>query len=75
MYPESHLEATPKSALKATLKKGHSSLAPTLGLELTIIPGVIQHHLKHRLLYHQPCTKVVFIKALYRHLYNCYCIQ
>jgi hypothetical protein len=42
--------------------------APTTVLDLALFPGLIQHHPDYRLLYCRPCTAVISIGALWRHL-------
>ena len=41
-------------------------------LDPALFPGLIQHYPKHRLLYCRPCTTVIFLKALWRHLQSCH---
>jgi hypothetical protein len=43
-----------------------TTAAPTL--DPALLPGLIQHHPAHRLLYCWPCTAVVFPKGLHWHL-------
>jgi Orsellinic acid/F9775 biosynthesis cluster protein D len=65
-HPKSPPQSTPKSPLKSTRKM--PTPAPTTILDLALFLGLIQHHPDYRLLYCQPCTAVVFIGALWRHL-------